>query len=332
MSDKAKRFDMNACVGAQLQARGLAHLDAGETAAFARELEYLQAEAIEAKFPEFKGLTLVPVAGGAIPPGVRTHTYREIEGFGEAELLESMTPEDFPTVDVRGAEVSGKFRSIGAKYSVTIEDLRAKPSMSVDVEQKKGNLARKVIESKFDKLVWGSATGLSGPFKGLLHNDLSQDDTAGAAGNVDWSGNDTAKILACMQYVRDTAFAATAGLFENYDFVLSTKCFLKMGLWIPATMAGGGKTLADFILSSVPGIRSISHCSRLDGAGTGGTDRMLAYPRDPEVLDCLVPIRFEQFAPQLAGMAFTTYCSAKYGGIRQRHPKAVRRADIDVTP
>jgi hypothetical protein len=322
------RLDMNDVVASQLAARGI-RLDTTTTAAFSRQLEYLQAEALKAEYPEYKGLALVPVFGNAIPLGARSHTYRQVEGFGEAELLDNMTPEEFPTADVRGTETSSLFRTLGAKYHVTIEDLRAASMMSVNVESEKAALARLVIESKLDKLVWSGG----GPFNGITHSSMSQNDTV-AAGSPDLTVSDSqtvSDLKAMFKGMRDAAFTDTKGLFPDYDFVVPTKVKLALGLWIPSTEAGAGTTLEDFILKNVPGIRSISHCNRLDLAGTGGTkDLVLAFPRDPKVLDVMVPIRFEQFAPQLSGMQFTTFCSAKYGGIRIKHTKAVRRCDVTV--
>lgn len=324
MTNSAERLDMNFCIASQMQARGLKVRDAGETANFARELEYLQAEAIEAKFPEYKGLSLVPVYGNAIPLGARSHTYREVTGFGEAELLETMAPEDFPTADVQGKEITGTFRTLGAKYHVTIEDLRAASLMSINVDAQRSKLARKAIEGKLDRLVWEGG----GPFKGLLDDAMSVDDSSSDDWNTGTVDGDIAAIRATLQRVKDTAFSDTAGIFPDYDLVLCTPAYLKMGLWLPATVAGGGLTVGQFVLQNMPGLRSISHCGKLDGKGAGGKGRNLAYPRDPEVLEALVPTRFESFAPQLSGMQFTTFCAAKYGGIRVHHPKAVRRFDV----
>ncbi len=330
MFDKEDRIDTNECIAMQFAARGMRR-DTGETAGFARELEWLQAEAIGKKCPEFKGLSLVPVIGGAVPAGARSHTYREFEGFGEAELLESMTPEDFPTADIRGEEFTGKFRHVGAKYHVSLEELKAKPSMSLDPEMQKGIIARKVVESKIDRIVWGAAATLNGPFKGLLHDDNSIDDTSSDDWTTGTEAGDVAAVLATIRRVINTQFVDTAGLFPSLDFVLSTKQFLKMNLFVPSTTVGGGTTLGSFLLQHVAGVRSISHCARLDAAGSGGKDRLLAYPRDPEVFDFLLPTRFEQTAPQLNGMVFTTFCAAKIGGFRIRHPKAMRRADVTMT-
>jgi hypothetical protein len=330
-----KRLDMHACVSKQIDSTGQSYAyDAQETAVFSKELEFLQAGAVEAKFPELKGLQLVPVVGGGIFPGARTHRWLEVSAFGEAELLETMAPEDFPSAETRGAENTGVFRSIGAKYIVTIEDLRARPSMTIDVEAQKGRAVRKSIETLLDKIVWGSASGTNGPFKGLLHDTNSQDDTT-AAGTPDWeTGNeatDATTVTKTFRAVRDAGFAATGGVFEDYDFVVSTKMWLKLGLFLPSTTVGGGMTVKDFLLKYVPGVRSISFSSRLDAAGGSGKDRLLAFPRDPEVLDFLLPTRYEQFAPQLSGMAFTTFAAAKVGGLRIKHAKAIRRCDVTVT-
>lgn len=330
MSDN--RFDMNACVAAQISAQGLGQrFDANEVATFSKELEWLQAGAVEAKFPELKGLSLVPVVGGGVFPGARTHAYREVSGFGSAEILDTMAPEDFGTAEVTGAETTGVFRSIGAKYIISIEELRAKPSMTIDIEAQKGQLVRKVMEQKLDRIVLGTATGTNGPFKGLLHNDNSQDDTSSDDWTTGTEAGDAAAAIATIRRVKNAHFTATAGLFPDVDVVLSTALYLKMGLWLAATTVGGGTTVMDFLLKYVPGIRSISHCSRLDAAGTGGIERLLMYPRDPEVLDFLVPTRFEQWAPQLSGMAFTTFCAAKVGGLRIKHAKAIRRCDVIIT-
>ena len=332
MSD---RLDMQDCIASQIKARGLgSRYDANETATFARELEWIQAGAIEKKFPSLVGALLVPMAGGTIFPGARSHTYREIESWGEAELLEEYTIEDFGTAEVRGNEVTGKFRNFGSKYIYSLEDLRARPSLSIDIIGNKAMTARKVMEEKLDKLILGTATGLNGPFKGLLHNDNSQDDTA-AAGTPDWEtgveATDVATIVKTFRAMVAAAKIATKGVYSEFDFVVSLAMDIKLNLFMPSTTVGGGTTVGSFLLQHVAGVRSITMCPRLDGAGAGGKDRMLAFPRDPEVLDCLVPTRFEQLAPQLNGAAFVTPCLGKFGGLRIFQPLAIRRCDVTVT-
>lgn len=322
------RLDMLDCVSSQIKARGLAsRYDANETAVFARELEWIQTGAIEKKFPGLVGANLVPIAGGAIFPGARSHTYREVDSWGEAELLEEYTIDDFGTAEIRGNEVTGKFRNFGAKYIYSLEDLRARPSLSLDVIANKGATARKVMEEKLDRLILSGG----GPFTGLLTDANSQDDTSAD----DWvTGTEATEITAILGTFRrmvNNATIATKGVYTQFDFVVSLKQWTKLSLFVPATTVGGGMSVANFLLNNVPGVRSITLCPRFDGAGASGKDRMMAFPRDPEVLDCLVPTRFEQLAPQLNGAAFITPCLGKFGGLRIFQPLAIRRCDVTMT-
>jgi hypothetical protein len=326
-----RRLDMNECIRAQIQARGLSSvIDANETGAFARELEAIQAGVIEKKFPNLVGATLVPLAGAHIFPGARSHTYREIDAWGEAELLEEFSLDDFPSAEVKGSEVNGKIRSFGAKYSYTFEDLRAKPSLSWDVTARKEVAARRAMEEKIDKLIM---TG-GGPFTGLLSNGNSQDDTA-ACGTPDFEtgveATDTATILKTFRTMVAQARIASKGTYNEFDFVVSLAISIKLNLFVPNTTVASGTTVADFLLNHVQGVRSITTSPVLDAAGGGGKDRMLMFPRDPEVIDCLLPIRFEQFAPQLTGMAFVIPCHGKYAGLRIFQPLVIRRCDVTVT-
>jgi hypothetical protein len=322
------RLDMHDCVASQIKAHGLgSRYDANETATFARELEWIQAGAIEKKFPGLVGANLVPLAGGQVFPGARSHTYREIDSWGEAELLEEYTIDDFGTAEVRGAEVTGKFRNFGAKYIYTLEDLRARPSLTVDVIQNKAVTARRVMEEKLDKLILLG----DGPFTGLLNNANSQDDTSSDDWETGTVAGDVTAIRNTFKRVADNAFLATKGVYTQFDFVVSNKMWTKLNLWVDATIAGNGMSVASFLLNNLTGVRSITPCARLDGAGATGKDRMLAFPRDPEVLDALVPTRFESLAPQLNGAAFITPCMGKYGGLRIFQPLAVRRCDVTMT-
>lgn len=324
------KFDMKACVSRQLLNAGIVQ-DANESAAFARELEVIQVEAIEAKYPEFKYASLVPIKSDA-PQGAQSHTYREVEGFGDAEFLENMAPEDFPTAEVKGQETTGKFKSMGTKYSYSIEDLRRSAMQSIKPQEHKAKIARKVVESRFDRAIFNGVPTL---FTGLAENGSSQDDTAGATtagtGNfatlVYTTAGEAAKVVNAFQYMRDTAFAASNGLFEDFDLVVSPKALTWLGKRLDVY---SDKTIAEFILQSVPGIRSISYTGRLTAAGAGGKDRCLMYPRDPQVLEAYIPIAFEQFPPQLRGMTFETYCHAKFGGMRIYHPNMIRRFDVTV--
>jgi len=184
------------------------------------------------------------------------------------------------------------------------------------------------MEGKLDRLIFFGATGV---FNGIASDASSTNDTNSDDWETGTESGDITAVRKTFDNVIEGAVEDTNGLFTEFDFVLSLKQWLKLRIWVPATTAGQGSTLGEFLLSKVPGVRSITLANRLGGVGADGKDRLLAFPRDPRVLDALVPIRFSQTAPQLNGMVFTTYCEGKYGGIRIRHPKAVRRADVTMS-
>ncbi len=334
------KFDFHLCVDAQLKANGL-RFDANETAAFSRELEYVHNEVIAAKYPEFKWRNVLPLKFGA-PLGATAHRWFDVDGFGEAAWLQNMATEDFPSQDVKGGENTGVIKSQGAKYAVTIEDLRAAALMRVNVEVEKQKLVRRSIEANFDKAAFGSYNGINGGFKGILHNDLS---TAWTGTPSNWftessTAGDPMKIVADVRGMVDEAFIETKSAFNQFDLFLPPELGVLLDKPMFAASVIGSDTLyqyrdmtiADYMLKSVARLRSItSDCFRMTGAGESAKHRALAYPRDPEVFDAFVPLEFEQFAPQLSGMQFTTHCHAKYGGIRTKHIKAIRRMDLATT-
>lgn len=320
------KFDMLECVGAQMRNAGF-RADDQLTASFARELEYIQAAPIERLYPEYKFSTLVPLKVDA-PAGAQSHTWREVQDFGDAQILENVAPEDFPTADVTGSENTGKFRSLGTKYSYTIEDLRRESMMTIKPTERKSEIARRVVEGRFDRLVFGKSGAGMGPFTGLADNTSSQDDTASAGVTADWTLATALQIADTFRAVADKVFTTSNGLFEQVDFVLGINAMTYLGKQLNTY---NDKTVADYILSSVPRVRSISWSGRLTGAGGDAShDRMLAYPRDPQVLEAYIPTRFEQLPPQLRGAAFEVYCMAKYGGLRIYHPNVIRRVDVKI--
>lgn len=315
--------------------------DANETAAFSRELEYVHAEVIAAKYPEFKGRNMVPIKSGA-PLGATSHRWFEVDGFGKAAYLDNLATDDFPTQEVQGAENTGKIRSIGAKYMVTVEDLRAAAMMKVNVEAEKARLARRSIEGLIDQTIVGKTATLYGGFSGVAHDNNSTaytpDATAGSNGN--WftviAAGTPEKVVNDVQSACEAAFIETKGAFQQFDLFLPPELGVllnrPMSILVNSVRTNLLQNVGQYMLSAIPYLRSIStDCFRLSGAGATNKHRVLLYPRDPEVLDFFIPLDLEQFAPQLSGMAFVTHLHSKVGGLRVKHKKAIRRFDSSTS-
>jgi len=313
--------------------------DAGETAAFSRELEYVHAEVIRAEYPELKFRNVCPIKSGGIPLGATSHRWFEIDGFGEAKFLDNLATEDFPTQEVKGDEQLGKIRSFGAKYMVTVEELRAAALMKVKPDTEKGLLTRQSMETLLDKTVFGSRTQTYGGFKGLIHDTMSTAWT-GTPGNWFDSVNPAhvnfapMRIISDIRGMVDEAFLATKGLFQKFDLFLPPEIGVLLDTPMAVIVNGTAQYLANdsvasYALRTIARLRSLSVDNfRLSAAGATGKHRGLCYPNDPKVFDVFIPLDFEQFAPEFSAMTFVTHCHGKYAGIRQKHPVAMRRVDL----
>ena len=338
------KFDMHPLVDAQLKMSGLANalkIDAGETLVYSRELEYVHAEVIEAKFAELTWRDLVPIKTGA-PLGAEAHRWYDAgAGFGEAKFLDGLALEDFPTVENTGAENTGVIKSAGAKYMVTIQDLRAAQMMRRHVETEKAKNVRRAMETILEKATIGSATTTTGGFKGIAHDDNSTAFTPATEVNGGSEGNwfnaiadgVPMRIVKDLRDATDAAYVETKGAFKSFDVFLCPELDVlldnPMSLTLNGVTTNLTQSIRQYILANVSRVRSIKgDVNRLSGAGTAAKHRVLIYPRDPEVFDVFIPLDFEQFAPQLNGMAFVTPCHLRYGGLRMKHVKAVRRIDL----
>lgn len=66
---------------------------------------------------------------------------------------------------------------------------------------------------------------------------------------------------------------------------------------------------------------------QLDGAGAGGTDRAIAYPRDMEVLRFHVPQELQFIEPQRVGMTWVYHGTMSLAGLEIMEPNAMRYLD-----
>lgn len=312
-------FDsMGDVVTRQLANAGL-KFDVGETAAFSRQLESIQAEIYRIQYPDFTWRALLPIRS-SIPLGARAHTYRMFEQFGEAEMLDNMGTEDFPTADSQGKEYTLAIKSLGAKYSYTVEDMRASQLMNVSLDAEKASAARRAIESKLDNLALLGAAGTPFTTGFANHPSLTTVTKGTQVSGTTWATATAPEIFGDFNSLVTTGFAGTKGLYGKYDVVLGTAGYAKIAT-TPFNQYSD-TSIMTYLMQSNPFIRSISYSPRLNTAGAGAKERVLCYVRDPDVLEVRVPIDFEQFAPQLSGMAFVTHCHAKFGGVAIRQPKA----------
>lgn len=305
------------------------HLDANETALFARQLEYVFKQPFNVEYPELKARQFVPV-DYSVPNGAESHTYYQFDTVGEADYVNDYST-DFPNGDVLGKKFTAGIKGIGSSYQYTIQELRAAQMASFNYLEIKSTNARRMIENKLDALVaFGDANALVGGF--LKDSAGTAIGTAVTPATPAWNAAATdaeiAVILADLQSLCKSVWVNTKQIHTADTLLLSTACYAKLAY--TKLNQYSDKSLLQYVQGNIAGLKSIEPWVKLDGAGTSGKDLAFAYHRDPRVLGLIISQEFEQFTPQNRNLAFMIPCHLRSGGVVWRYPKAASRQDCTL--
>ena len=185
------------------------HMDAAESAFFARQLEFVKAQTYDIKYPNLMSRQFVPVSND-VNPGAMEVTYRQFDKVGQARII-SNNAKDLPRVDVVGNEFTRPVRTAGDAYGWNIMELRAAMMAGMPLTSKRAAAARRAIEVVLDEVAavgapdFGIATGFT--------NDAAVPATASAD---EWADYITAAtpnlIIAVIGAAYERMVAATNGV------------------------------------------------------------------------------------------------------------------------
>jgi len=82
-------------------------------------------------------------------------------------------------------------------------------------------------------------------------------------------------------------------------------------------------TILEFFLKSNPFVKMVDWLNQLKDAGGAGIDYMVAYKRDPEVLQLRIPSDFEQLEPEKRNLEYIIDCLESFGGVEIYYPLCV---------
>jgi hypothetical protein len=91
--------------------------------------------------------------------------------------------------------------------------------------------------------------------------------------------------------------------------------------------SGSDTTILTFFLKNSPWVKQVEPWEKLSTAGSGSTNRMVVYKRDPSKLQLVIPQEYEEFPPVPKGLTADIACHARIGGVRCFYPMSVVYAD-----
>lgn len=299
--------------------------DAGESAFFARELEEIRGRSYDLKLIELKGRMLVPT-DNSVPPGADAVTYSQYTSSGMAKLIASYA-EDFPRADVFGKQFTVHPKGLGSSYGYNVQEIRAAQMTGLPLEQRRANAARRAIEEKIDSMAQKGDADTD--CVGLLNQSAAGTYVIpnGASSSQLWSQKTPSEILADMNGIANSIVSTTVEVEKPDTLLLPISQYLLISITPFSPQNASNVTILDMFLKNNPWIQEVESWYALKGAGSGATDRMVCYKRDPDHLMLVIPQEFEQFPPQVDGMEFVVNCHARCAGVQCFYPLSIAYGD-----
>lgn len=315
---------MNSHLQAILIALGLVSADRHDdkfTAALDVQLDFIKSKTYDVQYPELKARRLVPV-DNTPDPGAENVVYNQWDEYGMADIIANYA-DDIGMVDALVEKFSQPISSIGKGYQYSIQDLRRAAMTGNQLDARRARAARRAVERKIeDVAAFGDPKG---KLKGMLNHPNVPIYTAATDGtDTSWyQGRATPKasdlIIADMNTLVDNVRVTTKEVHTPDALLLSTGEFGFVSQTPVSTL--NQATILKSYLANQPFIKGVESWYKLDNANsTGDGPRMMAYQRDPEVLELIIPQEFEQFPPQARNLAFVVPCHARVGGVIFYYP------------
>jgi hypothetical protein len=300
------------------------NLDAAENAFFERQLEFVKTQTYDVKYPNLIARTLVPV-DGSVPPGAETVKYSQYDQVGLAKII-STYGKDLPRADVKAKEFRSVIKSLGTAYGYTTQEVRSANFGGVPLDARKAGAARRAMEEKIDALAFSgdASNGLQG-FNAITNAGVYTVPNDGTGTTKTWSTKTPDQILRDLNMMVQQVIDNTYGIEVPDTILMPLNHYGR--LTTTARSATSDTTILAFFLANSPYIKNVQPWYRLTGAGSGATDRMIAYRRSPDALSLVIPMEFTQYAPQQDGLEFEIPCEARYGGVICYYPLSIVYGD-----
>lgn len=300
--------------------------DAQTAIGFARPALYrTYATVMEEKYPAFDYATYVPVNEDGDMWDVGTLVTSMTGPIGKAEYL-SAKGFDIPNVGHQAVQGTSNFYLAGAGFEVTLQEVNRASKMGIDLPTKGASDARKVMEKfAYDRAMAGSTEK---GFNGLTNFSTVP---AASAPTGTWAtatpdemvGDVDAALVDVYTNTKETELADTVLLPTSAFLVANrTKMTEFGGTALQYLMANNAYTA----ITKQP--LNIMPSRELETAGSGSTRRIVAYARNPGVLEFFLPGSPTFMPPHpISSLAYRVDGIMNVGQLEIYRPKGVSYRD-----
>jgi hypothetical protein len=290
----------------------------------------INARVYATQYPELNYAELVPVnvEGPEWATGVATYI---TDSVGQAEWFAGGA-KDMRLAEVTVGATEHRFHLVGIGYEFNLEEVNTAALINRPLTNQKADAARRAAESFIhsNALAGDTRKGQAGLINSAAVTSGLVANNAGATSRL-WVNKTAAEIIADVNTVLTGIYTNTLTVEAADTLLLPIERLLYLGqTFMPNTT----ETLLSFVQRTnrytheTGRPRNVRGERRLLTAGAGATARMVAYRRDPDVLEFHMPMPHRFFPVWQNGpMNFLVPGIFRIGGIEIKRPAAIRYAD-----
>lgn len=258
---------------------------------------YIERPVYEIKYADIQFRDLVPIDSTA-PEWAKTITFFSSDKFGSAGWING-NADDVPRVDTEMTRFEANVYTGGSGYGYGVEEINQAMMLGINLPNMQAMTARRAADEFMDNVLLRGNTSKN--LQGLINNTNV---VAVTAPTGTWGTASAAQIVADINAALFPTYLGT-----QYTSIADTLLlpFEKLQVLAQSVLPNTDTVLLQFIREQNIYTQTTGQPLLIRGvyglstAGAGGTARMVAYRRTPEVLRCHVPMPFKFLPPYAAG-------------------------------
>lgn len=293
------------------------------------QTNYIEPQVYKIKYPDLNYRELVPIDSSA-PPWIKGVTVYSVDMVGKADWFGHLA-HDIPLADItRGKqEIAVEMAAVGYRY--TTEELQQSMMVTpmVNLQVDRAAAAKRAAEEFIHNTALYGAPQKN--WLGLINHTAPSVIVAGNNWTTRIGANQTQNILADINGVLMNIWmtSQTVEMADTLLMPLNAMNLLSMTQLPNTTMNLMEWVAKNNICTQQTGkALTIRAVRGLDTAGTGGTGRVIAYRRDPDIIKMHIPMQHQFLEVWRTGpMIFDIPGVFRLAGMEIRRPGAVRYLD-----
>ena len=293
--------------------------DAGESAFFVRELEFIKSKSYDTKQKALKAMMLLPISNGT-DPGAETITYRRYTEVGTAAIVSDYA-ENSPRSDIYGVEFSSKVVTVSNSFGYSRQEIRRSKMTGKNLDARRASANKRAFDEKIESIAWLGDTahnipgfiGYSGTTQYVVPN--------GAAGTATWITKTPDEIIKDIKGMLLSVTDTTNGIEEPDTLLLPYVQY--MDIATRRVTDGDSKTVLTYVKDNFPMLKNVEWLTQLKDAGSGSTEMMIMYSKNPDSLTFEIPMPYTMLPPQVKGLGFEIMTEGRIGGLILYYPFSV---------